>query len=50
MTMDVPYYSCEDCGATFKKTELLRDLEEDPISCPECGGLDIGLVEEEPAA
>ena len=49
MTMDVPYYSCEDCGAEFAKTELLPDVEEDLMSCPECGGLDIQLVEE-PAA
>jgi hypothetical protein len=50
MTMDVPYYTCEDCGAVFAKTELLPDVEEDLISCPECGGLDIGLVEDETAA
>jgi DNA-directed RNA polymerase subunit RPC12/RpoP len=49
MTMDAPYYKCEDCGTVFTKTELLPDVEEDLISCPECGGLDIGLVEE-PAA
>ena len=49
MTMDVPYYSCEDCGAAFAKTEFLPDVEDDLISCPECGGLDIQLVEE-PAA
>ena len=29
MTMDVPYYSCEDCGAEFAKTELLPDVEDD---------------------
>jgi DNA-directed RNA polymerase subunit RPC12/RpoP len=49
MTMDVPYYSCEDCGAVFAKTELYPDVEDDVITCPECGGLDIQLVEE-PAA
>ena len=48
--MNVPYYMCEDCGATFKKTGLLPDIEEDLLSCPECGGLDIGLVEEEDTA
>ena len=48
--MDVPCYACEDCGAKFTKTELLRDVEEDVLSCPECGGLDIGLVEDEAAA
>jgi putative FmdB family regulatory protein len=45
MTMDTPYYRCEDCGATFTKTDLLPDVEEDLLSCPECGGLDIALVE-----
>ena len=29
MTMDAPYYSCEDCGARFVKTELLPDVEDD---------------------
>ena len=48
--MDVPYYKCEACGCTFTKTELLPDIEEDLISCPECGGLDIALVEQEAAA
>ena len=47
--MEAPYYKCEDCGSVFTKTELLPDVEEDLISCPECGGLDIALVEE-PAA
>lgn len=50
MTMELPYYKCEDCGVVFTKTELLPDIEEDLISCPECGGLDIALVEEETAA
>jgi uncharacterized Zn finger protein len=50
MTMDVPYYTCEDCGAAFTKTELLPDIEEDLLSCPECGGLDIALVEHEDTA
>ena len=48
--MDVPYYRCEDCGAKFPKTESLPDVEEDLPECPECGGLDIGLVEDETAA
>ncbi len=47
--MDAPYYQCEDCGATFKKTKLAHDVEEDVLSCPECGGLDLALIEE-PAA
>jgi len=47
MTMDAPFYRCEDCGATFPKTELLPDVEEDLLECPECGGLDIALVEKD---
>jgi hypothetical protein len=35
--------------ATFLETELLPDVQDDLASCPECGGLDIRLVEE-PAA
>jgi DNA-directed RNA polymerase subunit RPC12/RpoP len=50
MTMDAPFYRCEDCGAVFTKTELLPDVEEDLLSCPECGGLDIELVEKDEAA
>ena len=34
----------------FSKTELLPDVEEDLLACPECGGLDIALVESEEAA
>jgi DNA-directed RNA polymerase subunit RPC12/RpoP len=48
--MKTPFYKCEDCGVTFTKTELLPDVEEDLMSCPECGGLDIGLVEDEAVA
>ena len=47
--METPYYTCEDCGCVFAKTELLPDVEEDLLSCPECGGLDIEFVEH-PAA
>ncbi len=42
--MDVPCSICEDCGYEFAMTELVRDIEEDPVACPECGGLDIELV------
>ena len=48
--MDAPFYKCEDCGATFAKTEFLPDVEEGLLECPECGGLDIGLVEKDEAA
>ena len=47
--MDAPYYQCEDCGHRFARTDLSQDIEDDLVSCPECGGLDIQLVEE-PAA
>jgi putative FmdB family regulatory protein len=43
--MDLPYYRCEDCGHEFAKTELTLDVEDEPLSCPVCGGLDIALVE-----
>lgn len=43
--MNVPYYRCEDCGHEFEKTELMPDIEDDLVTCPECGGLDIQLVE-----
>ncbi len=42
--MNVPFYRCEDCGHEFDKTELLPDVEDDLVACPECGGLDIQLV------
>ena len=47
--MKVPYYRCEDCGHEFEKTELFQDIEDDLVSCPNCEGLDLQLVEE-PAA
>ncbi len=47
--MDAPYYTCEECGCTFARTEFLPDIEEDLLSCPECGSLDIALVEEKAA-
>src|SRR5450759_4311334 len=43
--MNVPYFKCEDCGHEFEKTEFLPDVEEDIVSCPDCGRLDIQLVE-----
>jgi len=43
--MDVPYYHCEDCGHEFAKTELTADVEDEPLACPVCGGLDLQLVE-----
>ena len=43
--MNLPYFKCEDCGHEFEKTEFIPDVEEDIVSCPDCGGLDIQLVE-----
>ena len=44
--MDAPYYRCEDCGHEFAKTEFMPDIEDDAmVECPECGGLDIELVD-----
>ncbi len=46
-TMNVPYFRCEDCGHEFEKTEFMPDVEDDDIvECPECGGMDIQLVDE----
>jgi putative FmdB family regulatory protein len=38
------HFRCEDCGHEFPKTELQPDLEEEPVVCPNCGGLDIQLL------
>ena len=37
-------YRCEDCGAVFEEVEL--DLDEEPLVCPKCEGMDLQLVEE----
>ena len=39
--MDGHTYTCEDCGFTF--VEILSEIEDAPLACPRCGGLDIGL-------
>jgi putative FmdB family regulatory protein len=38
------HFRCEDCGHEFPKTRLQPDLEEEPVICPNCGGVDIQLV------
>lgn len=43
--MSAARYLCEDCGHEFEM--VAPDIEEGPLACPECGGLDIQLVEEE---
>ena len=46
--MDTPYFTCEDCGHQFEKTEFMPDVEDDDlVECPACGGLDIQLVDPE---
>lgn len=44
--MKTPYYKCEDCGLEFEQPDFGPDIEESPLSCPACAGLDIQLVEE----
>jgi len=44
--MKMPYYRCEDCGYEFEKSAFLPDIEESPLACPACDGLDIQLMEE----
>jgi putative FmdB family regulatory protein len=41
-----PFYRCEDCGHEFEQFGFPPDIEESPLACPACGGLDIELVEE----
>jgi putative FmdB family regulatory protein len=44
--MDIPYFRCEDCGHKFPKTEFMPDIEDEDVpECPNCGGLDIQLVD-----
>jgi predicted Zn-ribbon and HTH transcriptional regulator len=38
------HYMCEDCGYVFD--EVIVDIEEGPLACPECEGLDIQLLKE----
>ena len=37
-------FECEDCGEEFE--ELRLEIEDEPLSCPACGGLDIQLLSE----
>jgi len=36
------HYRCEDCGNDFDEMEV--DIEDEPLSCPNCGGMDIQLL------
>jgi predicted Zn-ribbon and HTH transcriptional regulator len=42
--MKIPYYRCEDCGFEFEKSDLIPEIEDSPLACPACDGLDIELV------
>jgi hypothetical protein len=42
--MKVPYYRREDCGHEFERTDLQRDVEDDLLTCPDRGGLDLEIV------
>jgi putative FmdB family regulatory protein len=37
-------FECEDCGCQFE--ELRVEIEDEPLSCPACGGLDIQPLSE----
>lgn len=43
--MNQPFYRCEDCGHEFQRSGFPPDIEESPLACPACGGLDIQLVD-----
>lgn len=38
------HFLCEDCGHEFPKTRMQPDIEDEPVVCPKCGGMDIALV------
>lgn len=42
--MSVKHFHCEDCDHEFDELEV--DIEEEPLACPKCGGLDLQLVSE----
>jgi putative FmdB family regulatory protein len=44
--MTVQHFKCEDCGHEFE--QLLPEIEDEPLVCPNCGGLDVQLLGEEP--
>ena len=39
------YYQCEDCGHEFQDAGFPPDIEDGPLACPSCGGMDIQLLE-----
>jgi putative FmdB family regulatory protein len=39
------HYRCEDCSTEFDEMEV--DIEDEPLSCPNCGGMDIQLLGED---
>jgi len=34
-------YSCKDCQAIFDKTLTLAAHEQQPVTCPKCGGRNV---------
>lgn len=42
--MTALHFKCEDCGNEFDELDL--EIEDEPLACPECGGLDIQLLSE----
>jgi predicted Zn-ribbon and HTH transcriptional regulator len=42
--MTTKQFTCEDCGFEFEESDL--DIDDEPLACPNCGGLDIQLVGE----
>jgi len=39
-------YRCEDCGHDFESTGYPPEIEDSPLACPVCGGLDIQVLDE----
>jgi len=53
--METAHYVCEDCGYEFAKSELFPDIEDAEVACPNCGGIELQVVDrageqQEPAA
>jgi Zn finger protein HypA/HybF involved in hydrogenase expression len=38
-------FKCEDCGFEFE--EVYLDIDDRPLACPNCDGLDIQLIGED---
>ena len=42
--MAIKRFKCEDCGFEFQEVDL--DIDDEPLACPSCGGLDLQLLGE----